>query len=385
LFSFKKWHNLTKANLIISPSLILFFLPLIYGHVQKVDFIDAPLILLGLSIIPQLILIPKFPNILYIISFLYFLLLISCVDHILVHFAQQDFDLIRATPNFHFFYKLILITVYIFIQSSIYYLKHINYRYENELISTNKKLTSTVETLKTTQEHLIESEKKASLSILTAGIAHEINNPLNFIHGGTLFLEHYIKDNFPTHIKDVQPMIDGINTGVKRTSDIVKKLNQYNACNTLTISDCDLHHVIDKCLNLLNHKSKNRVEIIKHYTKTPYTYKGQDGKLQQAFINIISNALHAIANEDQGKITIQTNIINEACHITISDNGHGIAPENMKNILDPFFTTKPPGEGTGLGLSITQKIIREHQGTIAFESLLKSGTKVKVILPLKIK
>lgn len=383
LFSYKTWHNFTKINLIVFPSLTLFFLPIFYGHVQESDFIDAPVILIGSSIMPQLILTPKLSNTLYLISLLYFLILISCVDNLLVHFSAQVSGIVMSTNNFHFFHKLVLIPVFIFIQTSIYYFRNTNYSYENELVFINKKLNLTVEELKTTQEHLVESEKMASIGILAAGVAHEINNPLNFIHGGVLFLENYFKDNLPDHIENVLPVIDGINTGVKRTADIVKKLNQYNTDNTLLLSNCDLHGIIDNCLIMLNNQYENRIEVLKYYTEIPYTYQGNEEKLHEAFLNILENAVHAI--EDKGKITILTNIVREAFQITITDNGHGITLQNIKKIFDPFFTTKAPGLGTGLGLSIAYNIIQEHHGTIKVESRPKLGTKVRVILPLIIK
>jgi len=383
LFSYKTWHNLTKISLIVFPSLIIVFLPLFYGNVQESDFIDAPITIMGFSFVPQLILNPKLKNKLYLTSFLYFLLLVSFLDNILVHFSPQKYSIVTSTDDFHFFYKLVFIAVFLFIQSTMYYLRNLNYTYEAELIFTNEKLKLTVEELKTTQQHLIQSEKLASLGTLASGVAHEINNPLNFIQGGIAFIENYIKDNFPERLEEVQPVINGINTGVKRTADIVKSLSHYNRSDTLPLSICNLHEIIDDCLIMLRNQYKNRIEVLKQYTVKQHTILGKEGKLHQAFLNVLANACQAI--KDKGSISIITNLINDEFQITITDSGQGISKENIKKIFDPFFTTKDPGRGIGLGLSITYNIIEEHKGTIEFESQIEEGTKVTIKLPLETK
>jgi signal transduction histidine kinase len=262
-------------------------------------------------------------------------------------------------------------------------LRNLNYTFENELVSTNAQLKLAFEELKTTQQNLIQSEKMASLGTLAAGISHEINNPLNFIHGGVNLINQYIKDNFPERIEEIQPIIEAINTGVNRTTKIINSLNHYNKSDTLPFSNCDLHAIMDDCIIMLHNLHKNRIEILKQYTKTPYKFMGNEGKLHQAFLNILTNAIQAIY--DRGVITIFTDIRNDEFKIKITDNGQGITKEIIKNIFDPFFTTKDPGRGTGLGLSITYDIIQQHHGLIEFESQLGEGTKVLIILPLKVK
>jgi signal transduction histidine kinase len=355
-FSYKMWHNVTKISLIIAPSLILILLPIFYGEVQELDFIYAPLLILAISFIPPLILYTKLTNKLYLLASIYFLLLVIFLDNILVVFSAHELSLVKYVDHFHFFYKIVFIPTFLFIQTTMYYLRSINYSFENELITINDKLKANIEELKTTQQFLVQSEKMASLGTLAAGIAHEINNPLNFIKGGVSFLENYIKDNFPGQFEEVRPAMEGIDTGVKRAAVIVNSLNQYNSSDVLPFTKCNVNEIIDDCLVILQNQYKNRIEVQKLYTEVEYIFEGNEGKLHQAFLNILANASHAI--DDNGQVKIKTDIVTEQIHITISDNGHGIPQENLKKVFDPFFTTKDPGKGTGLGLSITYNIIK---------------------------
>jgi signal transduction histidine kinase len=132
---------------------------------------------------------------------------------------------------------------------------------------------------------------------------------------------------------------------------------------------------------MLNNQIKNRIEVIKVYYQGKCIITGNEGKLHQAFLNILSNSVQAI--DQTGLIKIESNIINKKVIIQITDNGCGISQKNLPKIMDPFFTTKDPGKGTGLGLSITYNVIKEHQGEIEYQSKTGKGTTVTVSLPLK--
>jgi len=270
--------------------------------------------------------------------------------------------------------------MFIFIHTTMYYLRSLNYKYESELHDYNEELKSIIEKLNETQQQLVQSEKMASLGILTAGVAHEINNPLNFINGGIIGLESYIKKNLNEHIVKVEPLINAIHVGVKRTTDIVVSLGQYSRPDNLEKTNCDIHSIIDNCLTMLHNELKNKAEIIKNYTNLSYSLTGREGKLHQAMLNILSNAGQSI--DSKGKISINTQILNKRLNISVADNGCGISEENLGKIFDPFFTTKDPGKGTGLGLSITYNIIQDHSGTIEFQSELNKGTVVIISLPV---
>ena len=249
-----------------------------------------------------------------------------------------------------------------------------------ELFGQREELEDAIENLHKTQKQLIQSEKMASLGILAAGVAHEINNPLNFINGGVVGLENYISEHLKDHAADLEPLIEGIQVGVKRASEIVTSLNHYSRHDDAPTIPCDIHTIIDNCLVMMSSQLKYKVEIQKIYTDRPYTLICNEGKIHQAILNILSNAEHSIS--DKGSIIIATHVEKSKLIITITDNGCGISQENLPRITDPFFTTKDPGKGTGLGLSITYNILQEYNGTLNFESQLGIGTKVVVTLPV---
>ena len=249
-----------------------------------------------------------------------------------------------------------------------------------QLISQKEELQSAIQTLNRAQDQLIQSEKMASLGVLSAGIAHEINNPLNFIHGGITGIENYINADIPEHKDALIPLINAINIGVKRASDIVTSLTHYSRHDDRPRTKCDMHAIIENCLIMLQSQLRNKIDIRKKFTSKPYILLGNEGKLHQAILNLIVNAEHSI--DGKGTINIETEVTESLFQLTIGDTGSGIDPENIQKIFDPFFTTKPPGKGTGLGLSITYSIINEHQGTINFISQKKRGTKAIIQLPL---
>lgn len=249
-----------------------------------------------------------------------------------------------------------------------------------ELLLQKEELQNALNNLNETKNQLIHSEKMASLGILSAGIAHEINNPLNFIQGGIICLDKYLKKHLKDNFDKVAPFINAIYTGVNRASVIVTSLNHYSRQEDLPKMGCDMHLIIDNCLIMLQSQLKGKVEIVKHYTNKPHVILGNEGKLHQAILNILTNAEQSI--EGTGNITITTSVVRNKFIITITDTGVGIKTESIEKIFDPFYTTKPPGKGSGLGLSITYKIIQEHDGSIQYESVIGKGTKALVKLPI---
>jgi len=249
-----------------------------------------------------------------------------------------------------------------------------------QLYSQREELEATLNKLKGTQSQLVQSEKMASVGILTAGIAHEINNPLNFINGGKAIIENYITENLEDHKTELMPLIGMIETGVSRASEIVESLNRFSRTNKSITENCDIHSIIDNCLLMLNNQIKNDIKIVKNFTNIPYELIGNEGRLHQAILNILTNAIQAI--NKKGNISISTNLEKENLIIKIADTGSGISEENIKKITDPFFTTKDPGKGTGLGLSIAYNIIKEHKGSIKFESTEGEGTTVTITFPI---
>ncbi len=256
-----------------------------------------------------------------------------------------------------------------------------------ELLSTNEELHHQREeleilltNLKNTQQQLIQSEKMASLGVLSAGVAHEINNPLNFIKGGAVGIEEYLKTQCHEHIVELAPFIESINIGIERAVAIIQSLNHYSRQDDSKKTNCHIHSIIDNCLIMLHNKIKNRIIVEKNYSANHPYITGNEGKLHQAVLNILINAIQAI--EDTGKIIISTRIVGKHLNLSFQDTGNGISKDNLTKIMDPFFTTKEAGQGVGLGLSIVQSIINDHKGTIEFESEEGTGTTVLITLPL---
>ena len=250
-----------------------------------------------------------------------------------------------------------------------------------ELIAHINEIKATFKSLQLEQYQLIQSEKMASLRILASGVAHEINNPLNFINLGIVGLENYFNENLKEHLNKLYPFIQGIQTGSSRASAVVRSLNYYSHHENLIVSETSIHLLINNCLEMLQNQTENRIEIKKKYANETYRLVCNEGELHQVILNIIANACQAI--ENKGTITIKTNIEGEKLLISIMDSGRGISKENLNKILDPFFTTNDPGKGTGLGLSIAYNILQEHSGTLEYDSILGKGTKVIITLPIK--
>lgn len=253
---------------------------------------------------------------------------------------------------------------------------------KNQIInSQNQALNNTLQDLKNTQTQLIQADKMASLGILTAGIAHEINNPLNYILGGLTGLENFFNEK-ETQNKRIKLFLISIKTGIERISSIVSGLNKLNRNIDTYDEDCDIHEIIENCLIIVNSQLNNRVKVNRSYSDKKMIVLGNVGQLHQVYLNILINAIQSI--EKDGTILIQTKIKDENVYVKISDTGCGIDQKNISKITEPFFTTKEPGKGTGLGLSISYNIIEQHKGSIEFTSQLNKGTIVKIVLPVKI-
>jgi signal transduction histidine kinase len=282
---------------------------------------------------------------------------------------------------------------------------------EKELKKTNIELNALLENLKKTQAQLVDAEKMASLGQLTAGIAHEINNPINFVSGNINPLLRDIDDmiqilnrydkvvedknleeqfkeikrlkeevDYRFLISEIKSLIEGIREGAVRTTEIVKGLRNFSRLDETEFKLSDIHEGLDSTLLILTNKLKKNIEVIKDYGNIPriYCYPGQ---LNQVFMNILNNAIQAIHLE--GKIWIKTSMDENYVFISIRDSGVGMSPEMQKRVFEPFFTTKEVGKGTGLGLSITYGIIEKHNGKISVISKVGKGSEFIISLPIR--
>jgi signal transduction histidine kinase len=249
----------------------------------------------------------------------------------------------------------------------------------NQMIYNDKlKLEKTISDLVEAQSQLIHAEKMASLGVMTAGVAHEINNPLNFILGGYEGLRMYCNDPDQNDKEVVEMLLENIRIGIERTTTIVKGLGQFSRNNDSFEEVCDLKKIINNCLIILKSQYKDRIIIDQKHLEELFV-NGNVGKLHQVFLNLLVNSIHAI--EDEGHIFIAAYRHVENVVIEISDTGSGIREEDLVKLSEPFFTTKEPGKGTGLGLTICYSIVREHRGTLEFQSELGKGTKAIVTIP----
>ncbi len=250
------------------------------------------------------------------------------------------------------------------------------YRLNQQLSQSNDELLKRLKELRKAQNQLLEKEKMASLGMLTAGIAHELKTPLNYISSSKTLLKAKLEEDQNLDEESKQ-LLDFINTGTERMNSIIKGLNQFSRDQDRYDEECDIPEIIDSCLEIINHLIKGRLEVKRNYQ--PIKIEGNVGKLHQVFTNLLTNAAQAI--EGEGELSIEVNSVDQKCQIEISDNGCGISPENLKKIQEPFFTTKAPGVGTGLGLSITKRIVEEHQGQMKFNSEINKGTTVSLQFP----
>ena len=373
--AFKKHHQLQKIILIFIPTFVTIIFPSLIGFIEQESFFYYPYVIVAFSIVPQLVLIARKNRILFGISEAYFLILILFCDNIILLNTDKYFEVNDIINSFYIIYKTIPVAIYFFFNFSIYYLRNLNQKFENEILTYNQELNSTLKKLKITQQHLVQSEKMASLGILTTGIAHEINNPLNFIRGGIEIInnlkKNLIKDDEELN-KQCNTAIKIINEGVDRASKIISSLMTFSYRGKPELIKSDLAEISERTLLFLKAKITNKIQINKEYKIDEEIPVYQD-KMHQILLNIIDNAIYAVNLNITHKvinISIQEEItkIKKYAVISISNNGPKIPDKDIKHIFDPFYTTKDPGKGTGLGLSICYTLVKEHNGIIYAEN-----------------
>lgn len=262
-----------------------------------------------------------------------------------------------------------------------------------KLLNSNKELKSSLLRLKQNQESLIHSEKMASIGVLAAGVAHEINNPLGFSLSNISYLRSVFKDVKNSHemstkssdllnekgLKDILDALVETECGLERIKNIVHSLKCYTHNKEQIQPVVDLNESIESALKILKGHLGSQCELSIELSRVP-SIAADPNKLQQVLINLVMNAKQALTAG--GKICVRTYSTQEFAFFDVIDNGTGIDKENMGKIFTPFYTTKPVGEGTGLGLYICYKIVQEeHKGTIDVSSD-KYGTKFSVGFPL---
>jgi PAS domain S-box-containing protein len=296
---------------------------------------------------------------------------------------------------------------------------------EMQLKQQAENLENTLHELQRTQSQLIQSEKLSSLGQMVAGVAHEINNPINFIHGNLVPATEYTQDllgllelyqqhypNPPSEIEeeietidleflkiDVVKLLNSMRVGTQRIREIVLSLRNFSRLDEADFKQVDIHEGIDSTLMILQNRLKATPErpeitLVKEYASLP-PVECYPGQLNQVFMNILANAIDALEEYNQrrsyGEVVNSPNCIrvytenssDNQVIIRISDNGAGMTPEVQAKLFDPFFTTKSVGKGTGLGLSISYQIVVEkHGGKLSCQSTLGKGTEFAIAIPI---
>lgn len=291
----------------------------------------------------------------------------------------------------------------------------------SELIETNESLQATLTHLRETQSQLVEAEKMASLGQLTAGVAHEINNPINFVTSNVAPLKRDInmiwdtleevehlafneelslnekKSRIQTYKEEIDIeylktevdfLLKGMSDGANRTAEIVKSLRIFSRVDEDTLKFADINEGLESTMVILNSLIQQGIEVNKNYGDLPLI-ECYAGKLNQVFLNVLTNAIYAInkkfVNKPGGVLKLNTGIEEDQSFIFISieDNGIGIPANIREKIFEPFFTTKDVGEGTGLGMSIAYNTIAKHNGKIVVDSVIGEGTIFKLIIPIR--
>lgn len=295
-------------------------------------------------------------------------------------------------------------------------IKEQNSMLERKVRVRTDELEHALRTLQNTQSQLVNQEKMASLGQLTAGIAHEINNPINFVSSNITPLKRDIKDimeviefyrscgekefsestkkeakqleedlELDYVLEEVDQLLKGMDDGAKRTVEIVKGLRIFSRVDEQDIKKVDLHDGINSTLILLNSTIPGKIRIIREFGELPLV-ECLAGKINQVFMNILNNAVHALGDNLEKiadpKITVRTKPFADHVVVEIEDNGPGMPEKVKQRIFEPFFTTKAVGKGTGLGLSIVYSIIENHKGTLEVVTEEGQGTTFIISLPI---
>ncbi|MEQ9286441.1 MAG: ATP-binding protein [Cyclobacteriaceae bacterium] len=249
-----------------------------------------------------------------------------------------------------------------------------------DLSNQKNKLSDAVEKLKSTQNRLVQSEKMAALGFLSSGLAHEMNNPLNIIKGGTYGIRRFVEANLgEDFLKKIQEILDDVDGGVDRASKIVSSLNMYSSAKDVEIM-CDIHSILNIALSTLKKQMPNDINIVKQYDPDLSTFYANPKILLQTFLNVLTNGIQAI--KKKGEITIKTVQQKDSIVVSIKDTGAGIEPELVTKISDPFFTTKTVGKGIGMGLYVVYNNMKFVGGQIEFETKKGHGTTVHLTFPI---
>ncbi|MFZ5559011.1 MAG: ATP-binding protein [Pseudomonadota bacterium] len=274
-----------------------------------------------------------------------------------------------------------------------------------ELRRAYQQLRQTHEELKRAQQQLVHSEKMASLGLLVAGVAHELNNPISFVLGNAHALKRYLQrigeyldavhagrpaeelGRLRARLRidrirgDLEPLIDGTVEGAERTRDIVDALKRFSAVDRDEEQVFDLAEVVERALHWVTRAAPARVRVESALPQR-LPVRGSAGRMQQVVVNLVQNAIDSLDRRDDGAVSVTGEAGDGRVRVRVRDNGPGIPAEHLSRVFDPFFTTKPVGKGTGLGLSISYGIVERHGGRLSAANHPEGGAVFTLVLPL---
>ena len=263
----------------------------------------------------------------------------------------------------------------------------------DEIAQLNKTLEARVEErtreLRDTQAQLVQSEKMRSLGQLVAGVAHELNNPIGFVHANLQLLEEYVERLMHTEADParrqrtrdaIEKLLSRSQEGAGRVKQIVQDLRTFSRTDQAELTQVSLNEAIQRTLALMEPRTKNGIVVERDLGELPEV-RCYSGQLNQVFMNLLMNACDAM--DGRGKITVRTRGADDGVVLEFQDDGPGMTPEVRGRIFEPFFTTKPVGKGTGLGLSISHGIVERHGGSMTVESAPGEGACFTIRLPLE--
>ena len=350
----------------------------------------------------------------------------ATIDQLIVDYEIYHKQILQESNNYRLILYALMISLFVYVvilfqaRQKSHYLQLSNERLEYQVHDRTQALEKTLQDFQQSQAQLIQAEKMSGLGQLVAGIAHEVNNPINFIYGNIKPAQQYTNDlfkllnlyilHYPQPHLEIQEMIEEVDLGfmsedltkllnsmkfgADRIRDLVLSLRNFSRLDEADRKQADLHEGIDSTVLILQHRLKlkgnyEEIQLVYDYGELPIVncYPGQ---INQVLMNILANGIDALEeacekdNSFIPTIQIRTQSIEEhQVQIQIIDNGPGIPKAVLDRIFDPFYTTKPIGQGTGLGLSISYQIIVEkHGGTLECFSEPGQGTEFRIRLPL---
>jgi C4-dicarboxylate-specific signal transduction histidine kinase len=261
-----------------------------------------------------------------------------------------------------------------------------SHQYQCKVAKQNQVLESTIEQLKDTESQLVQSEKLASLGRMSAGIIHEINNPLNFATTGLYTLRSKGKYIAPEQKEEYDEILKDVEEGVKRVKNIVSDLRMFTHPDTEQCDQVEVPEVVASALRFLSNEWKDKVQIERKLPEHQAVWANKN-KLIHVLVNLLQNSLDALRRKsfdgEKPTIWIEGRVENGHSILVVRDNGSGIDAKNLDKIFDPFFTTKDVGEGMGLGLSICYRIVQEYDGRISVKTAAGKFCEFTLEFPVK--